>query len=110
MGLFSKKKETKNCCGGNCNNETMKAADVSRRTGAAVKVLGGGRAKCNELEANAVKALGELGMDTTIDHVTDYAQIASYGVMSTPALVVDGKVISYGKVLKTEQIIALLQK
>ena len=49
-------------------------------------------------------------MDTTIDHVTDYAQIASYGVMSTPALVVDGKVISYGKVLKTEQIIALLQK
>ena len=39
-------------------------------------------------------------MNTTIDHVTDFTQIAAYGVMSTPALVADGKVISFGKVLK----------
>ena len=45
-------------------------------------------------------ALTELGMDTSIDHVTDFTQIAAYGVMTTPALVVDGKVVSYGKVLK----------
>jgi protein-disulfide isomerase len=49
-------------------------------------------------------------MDTTIDHVRDFAQIASYGVMSTPALVVDGKVVSYGKVLKTEEVVAILKK
>ena len=48
-------------------------------------------------------ALTELGMDTSIDHVTDFIQIAAYGVMTTPALVVDGKVVSYGKVLKKEE-------
>ena len=48
-------------------------------------------------------ALTELGMDTSIDHVTDFTQIAAYGVMTTPALVVDGKVVSYGKVLKKEE-------
>ena len=55
-------------------------------------------------------ALAQLGMDTAIDHVTYFAQIAAYGVMSTPALVVDGKVVSYGKVLKTEEVVRILQK
>ena len=49
-------------------------------------------------------------METTIDHVTDFAQIAAYGVMSTPALVVDGKVVSYGKVLKKDEAKELIQK
>ena len=55
-------------------------------------------------------ALAELNMDTTIDHVTDFSQIAAYGVMTTPALVVDGKVVSYGKVLKKDEVKALIQK
>lgn len=42
--------------------------------------------------------------------MTDFAEIAAYGVMTTPALVVDGKVVSYGKVLKTEEVVLLLQK
>ena len=50
-----------------------------------------------------VKALDELGMDITIDHVRDYEKIAAYGVMTTPALVVDGKVVSYVKVLKKKK-------
>ena len=54
--------------------------------------------------------LSLLGMDTTIDHVTDFTQIAAYGVMTTPALMVDGKVVSYGKVLKKEEAKALIQK
>ena len=49
-------------------------------------------------------------MDTTIEHVTDFTQIAAYGVMSTPALVIDGKVVSYGKVLKTDEIIKVLKQ
>jgi hypothetical protein len=49
-------------------------------------------------------------MDSTIDHVTDFAKIAAYGVMTTPALVVDGKVVSYGKALKTEEVVKILQK
>ena len=75
-----------------------------------MKVLGSGCAKCNQLEAAVKEALQRLGMDTAIDHVTDFSQIAAYGVMTTPALVVDGKVVSYGKVLKTEEAVKLLQK
>ena len=55
-------------------------------------------------------ALTELGMDTSIDHVTDFIQIAAYGVMTTPTLVVDGKVVSYGKVLKKEEAKAVTQR
>ena len=49
-------------------------------------------------------------METAIDHVTDSAQIAAYGVMTTPALVADGKVLSYGKVLSVREIVTLLKK
>ncbi len=111
MGLFSKKKEeTKSCCcGGNCTPETMAQAEAAKAT-AGVKVLGSGCVKCNALEDAVRAALTELGMDTSIDHVTDFTQIAAYGVMTTPALVVDGKVVSYGKVLKKDEAKALIQK
>lgn len=98
------------CCGEGCNAETMTAAEKAKSCGAYVKVLGSGCAKCNALEAAAKEALAELGMDTSIDHVSDFSQIAAYGVMSTPALVVDGKVLSYGKVLKKDEIKAILIK
>ena len=66
--------------------------------------------KLRELEAATREAITQLGMDSTIDHVTDFVQIATYGVMTTPALVVDGKVVSYGKVLKAEEVMTILQK
>lgn len=112
MSLFGKKKEETSscCCGGNCDAESMAKAQDAKTEGANVKVLGSGCAKCNQLEAATKEALQQLGMDTAIDHVTDFSQIAAYGVMSTPALVVDGKVVSYGKVLKTEEVVKILQK
>ncbi|MGW8115134.1 thioredoxin family protein [Caproicibacterium sp. NSD3] len=113
MSLFGKKKEettSSSCCGGNCNAESMAKAESAKTEGASVKVLGSGCAKCNQLEAATKAALEQLGMDTTIDHVTDFSQIAAYGVMSTPALVIDGKVVSFGKVLKAEEVVKLLQK
>lgn len=117
MGLFGKKKEkpAATCdCGGNCggaeNTAPAAPANSAATEGAAVKILGSGCKKCNELEANTVAALAQLGMDTTVDHVTDFAQIAAYGVMSTPALVVNGKVVAYGKVLKTDEVVKLLEK
>lgn len=108
MGLFNKKKEeTKPCCGGSCTPEHMAGAS---KAAAGVKVLGSGCAKCSALEAAVRSALKELGMDAAIDHVTDFAQIAAYGVMSTPALVVDGKVVSYGRVLSKEEAKAAIQR
>ena len=112
MSLFGKKKEetTSTCCGGSCAADNLKKAEGAKTKGASVKVLGSGCAKCNQLEAAAKAALEQLGMNTTIDHVTDFSQIAAYGVMSTPALVIDGKVVSYGKVLKAEEVVKILQK
>ncbi len=108
---FGKKKEASaGCCGGSCDEESMKKAENATTGGASVKVLGSGCAKCNQLEAATKAALEQLGMDGAIDHVTDFTQIAAYGVMSTPALVVDGKVVSYGKVLKTDEVMKILQK
>ena len=115
MGLFDKllgkkKKETRSCCcAGDCTPEDMAQAQATT-TCRGVKVLGSGCAKCNALEEATREALSELQMDTTIEHVTDFTQIAAYGVMTTPALVVDGKVVSYGKVLKKEEAKALIQK
>jgi small redox-active disulfide protein 2 len=113
MALFGKKEPKDNkpcCCGGNCDAQGMETAQAKKTEGASVKVLGSGCAKCNALEAATKAALAELGMDTTIDHVTDFSQIAAYGVMSTPALVVDGKVVAYGKVLNQEDVVTLLRK
>lgn len=112
MGLFNRnKKEEKTscCCAGSCTPEAMAGAEAGKIS-AGVKVLGSGCAKCNALEQAVREALAELGMETTIDHVTDFTQIAAYGVMTTPALVVDGKVVSYGKVLKKDEAKTLIWK
>lgn len=112
MALFNlgKKKEEPACCCGNCDAASMAKAEDAKKEGPGVKILGSGCAKCNQLEEATKAALKQLGMDPEVDHVTDFSQIASYGVMSTPALVVDGKVVSYGKVLKTDEVVKILQK
>ena len=114
MALFEKRskeeKTTSCCCGGNYDAESMAKAETAKVEGASVKVLGTGCAKCNALEAATKAALEQLGMDTTVDHVTDFSQIAAYRVMTTPALMVDGKVVSYGKVLRTDEVVEILQK
>ena len=106
MKLFGKKKETKSCCcGGNCTSETM-----HKKQEQGIKILGSGCAKCMELEKATRTAISELQLDYEIEHITDFAEIASYGVMSTPALVLNGEVISYGKVLNVDEVKALLGK
>ena len=110
MGLFGKKKEQKGCCcGSSCTPEKMAQAEAAT-TAPEIKIMGSGCAKCNALEETSRTAFVELGMEPSIDHITDFAQIAAYGVMTTPALVVDGKVVSYGKVLKAEEVKSLIQK
>lgn len=73
-----------------------------------VKILGSGCAKCNSLEEETKIALKRLNIDVEVEHVTDFAKIATYGVMSTPAIVVNEKVLVYGKVLKSAEIIKLI--
>ena len=112
MALFGRNKKEEAqpcCCCSGCTPEAMSQAEQNK-AGDGVKVLGSGCAKCNALEAAVREAMDELGMNEAIEHVTDFAQIAAYGVMSTPALVVDGKVVSYGKVLKKDEAVSLLQK
>ena len=74
-----------------------------------IKVLGSGCSKCEALLAATKEAIQHLGIDAEIEYVTDFAQIARYGVMSTPALVVDEKVVSAGRVLKASQIESFLK-
>ena len=110
FGFGKKKEETSPCCcGGNPAPEAMEQAE-EKKNSMGVKVLGGGCAKCNQLEAATEEALSELGMDTTIEHVTDWSEIASYGVMTTPALVIDKKVVSFGKVLKKDEVVKILKE
>ena len=110
MKLFGKKKETKSCyCGGNCTSEKMQTTEnKSHEQG--IKILGSGCAKCMELEKATRTAISELQFNYEIEHITDFAEIASYGVMTTPALVLNGKVISYGKVLTVDEVKTLLSK
>jgi small redox-active disulfide protein 2 len=73
-----------------------------------IKILGPGCANCKNLERATREAVAELGLDAAIEKVEDYATIASYGVMSTPALVVDEEVVLYGRVPKAAEIRDLL--
>lgn len=69
-----------------------------------IKVLGSGCANCKKLEENTRKAIAELGIEATIEKVADFKDIMAYGVMKTPALVVDEKVKIMGRVPSPEEI------
>lgn len=72
------------------------------------KILGSGCAKCVKLAENTEAAAKDLGLTYTVGKITDRNAIVEAGVMMTPALMIDGKVRSSGKVLTAEQIKALL--
>ena len=97
------------CCAGPV--ETYEA-DKGDGTGvlSSVKVLGPGCKNCHALLENVQAALKEIGSTLGVEYVTDMATVASYGVMSTPALVVNEKVVSMGKVLKAGDVVKLLHK
>jgi small redox-active disulfide protein 2 len=73
-----------------------------------IEVLGSGCKKCQKLEANAREAIAALNLESELLHVTDPIEIAKRGVMSTPALTVNGKVVSKGRVMTSEEIQLLL--
>jgi small redox-active disulfide protein 2 len=75
-----------------------------------IKILGSGCKNCVNLAANAKEALDTLGVSGEIIKVTDFKEIASYGIMRTPGIVVDGKVVSSGKVLSAQEIAEIIKK
>ncbi len=73
-----------------------------------IKVLGSGCANCKKLEANVKEAIGQLGIEAAIEKVQDIKDILDYGVMRTPALVIDEQVKVMGKVPSVEEIKTIL--
>ncbi len=75
-----------------------------------IKILGSGCQNCVALTENTKAAIKKMGIEAEIIKVTDFKDIMTYGVMSTPALVIDEKVVSFGKVLKPKDIENILAK
>ena len=116
MGLFGKKKEeTKTCC---CSCGTAKEQTATTNTCCGekvggiccIKVLGAGCKSCHQQLEYVKEAVKNLGLNIEVEYVTDMAKIMEYGVMSMPAIVINEKVVSMGKVIKTSDVEALLQK
>lgn len=75
-----------------------------------IKILGSGCPNCLQLEANAKQAVAELGLkDIKIEHVYDFEEILEYGVMATPAIVIDEQVKAAGRIVPAEEIKAWLK-
>lgn len=75
-----------------------------------IQILGTGCAKCVSLTKAAVAAADELGIEYELEKVTDFLKFADFGVMVTPALVLDGKVVAAGKVPKHAELVELMTK
>ena len=73
-----------------------------------IQVLGPGCKKCEQVKANAEEAVAKAGVDATVEKIEDILQITNFGVMMTPALVIDGNVKIVGKVPSTDEIVALI--
>lgn len=112
-GMEAKAEENTGCCCGSVSN-----AEESSKTccGAPVddicciKVLGAGCKSCHEQYENAKAAVKALGLSIEVEYITDMEKVMGYGVMSMPAIVVNEKVVSMGKVLKAADVEKLLHK
>ena len=115
MGLFDfgrKKEENKGCCCGTDAKKEMDTDCCCKEAGSlnSVKVLGAGCKSCHEQFENAKTAVKSLGLSAEVEYITDMEKIMGDGVMSMPAIVVNEKVVSMGKVLKVSEVEKLLHK
>lgn len=119
---FGKKKEAEKngvncscqcgCCSSkvDATQEAVNQSQVVKEGACCIKVLGAGCRSCHALLENTQKAVNSLGSPVKVEYVTDMQKIMEYGVMSFPALVVNEKVESMGKILKEEDIVKLLKR
>lgn len=88
----------------------LKAEAEQPRQAARILILGAGCPTCRALEQAVKRALDDLNANISVGHVTDYAEMAKYGVMSTPALAIDGRVVSAGRALTQKDVLHLLKE
>ena len=113
---FGKKKEEKKaptCCCGNIETEVEEVPSCCCGKPVegicCIKVLGAGCKSCHEQYEYAKKAVSNLGLGIEVEYITDMEKVMEYGVMSMPAIVVNDKVVAFGKVLKTAEVEKLLK-
>ena len=119
MALFNfgkqkeEEKKAPTCCCGSASaaEEALKTCCGAPVEGiCCIKVLGAGCKACHEQFENAKAAVKAMGLDVEVEYITDMEKVMEYGVMSMPAIVVNEKVVSMGKVLKASDVERLLQK
>lgn len=112
MGLFEfgKKNEEKTAsCSSNVVNEPVHECFGQEVKGiCCIKVLGAGCKTCHEQYENTKDAVNHLGLSVEVEYITDMAKIMEYGVMSMPAIVVNEKVVFFGKVLSEKEVTKIL--
>ena len=117
---FGKKKEKEKktpACACSCGCPTSEAEEITNdccpeaKDGiCCIKVLGAGCKSCQEQYENAKQAIKDMGLSVEVKYITDMQEVMEYGVMSMPAIVVNEKVVAMGKVLKSDDVSALLHK
>ena len=111
MGIFNKIFGEKKCsCSCEKKTEKLVEENILEKDELEIRVLDSGCKCCQNLEKNTLEVTNELGIKTKVKHITDFSEIAKYGIMSTPGLWIDGKVVSYGKVLSKDEIKIILKK
>ncbi|MDI9241634.1 thioredoxin family protein [Fusibacillus kribbianus] len=117
---FGKKKEEEKkapACACNCGCPSGEVSEITSdccseaKDGiCCIKVLGAGCKSCHEQYEYAKEAVNTMGLSVEVEYITDMQKVMEYGVMSMPALVVNEKVVSMGKVLKASEVEKLLRK
>ena len=109
--LFKKKEEKKApaCCCGSAGKAQETACGCGCSKVESIKVLGAGCKACHEQYENAKRAVQNLDLSVEVEYITDMEKIMAYGVMRMPAIVVNEKVVAFGKVLKPAEVEKLLK-
>ena len=104
------------CCGSDAPADAASCCCCGQAEGAccgnlaSIKVLGAGCKSCHEQYENVKAAVQAMGLNAAVEYITDLEKVMAYGVMSMPAIVVNEKVVSVGKVLKPAEVEKLLGK